>query len=383
MAQQQKRVNPGDLITADFMNDILERIEKLEDAAVVTPGDGPMAITFPFPSAQLHLGDQLHIIGRGFGVPSSNTVSIDGATQTVEAGGSDTELVLNIKNVQNLGSGKTVTLLVSNTKGTASTQFTLLPFEQTLPTGSLTPFMSKPPADAKIVGRAQPYQFIFTIKAITSLPEDYLVETTVDKAGWTATPVDSNDKALTQVPIPKSDPPSGSLTEVRVNVVVPLNTPNDTVGRVTFKATSKKNPDLSNSGFTDVKVNNPPPVAQDKVVVTFTKTLEGNASIAGDVVEIKKGGGDVTLFCKAFIKQNGNYVVTASFDNATGWTQKPVANFNAQGATAETPSQNDVDVTIAAPANGNAVETNLNVKVALQSDPNNIFGQIPIKIRPK
>ena len=71
MMPQQKRVKPGDLITSDFMNTILDRLEKLE-ANIGKATSKEMVITFPTPAAQMHMQDTLHITGKGFGVPAAD-----------------------------------------------------------------------------------------------------------------------------------------------------------------------------------------------------------------------------------------------------------------------------------------------------------------------
>lgn len=376
MAISTIRVAPGDLITADLMNQILDRLAALE-ASTGGGAAGELKINFPFPGAVLRMGDELHIIGQGFGVPATNTVSIDATPQTLKPGGSDGELILDIKNVQGVGLGKTVTLLVSNTRGSASTQFNLLPFEQTIPTGSLTVFMSKPPPDANIIGRPAPYPFTFSIKAFSSLAEDYDVKVTIDQPSWAATP----DAPV--INFPKSDPPNGTTKDVVVNVNVPPGAPPATVGHLSVAVVSKKNPaELKNIGNTTITVGAAPQPGQDKVVATFTNTVEGNATINGDTVEIKKDGQEVNLIFKAFVKQNGKYNITALLDNATGWTTKPVASFTANNASSNNPSQNDLDVSLKTSAGSAAQATNLQVKVTLETDAT-IFGQVTQKISPK
>jgi hypothetical protein len=306
-------------------------------------------------------------------------VSIDGVDQDI-TGGSDTELVIGISNVQGVGDGKTVTLLVSNpNKGSASTQFLLLPFQPTVPTGNLSIAMTKPPVDIVIVGRVNPYLFTFTVTAISSLDEDFELKAAIDQLGWSATPVDAGNKPLAQIGFPKSDSP-GTKKEVVVSVVVPTGAPDKTVGNLTLTVTSKKNPkDFHNFGGTQITVNAPPQPAQDKVVVTFKKVIGGSVNPNDNAIEIPKNT-QATLSFNARVKQTGNHTASATLDKPTGWTLPQPAGFNAQAGSEQAPSDNPLKVSIT--PGGTAAEAKLSVKVSLDSDPGKVFGQVLVTVRP-
>lgn len=387
MAQQPVRVNPGDLITAEFMNLILERLDILEEQVANVVINEDLVINFPFPEAQLHLGDTLTITGKGFGVPSSNTVSIDGQVQTILPGGSSSKLMVKIQNIQIIGDSKVVTLIVSNpTNGDDSTQFILLPFVPDLPTAALTVFMSQPPPEPKIIGRPTPYLFIFKVDAISNMEEEYDLIASVVGQSWTATPVTAQDNPLPKITIPKSDPPNGTTRDVRVNLIIPAGTPDNAVGTLKLEVVSKKNPtnQAKGSGTTLITTNAAPPVGMDKVVASFRNQVLGNATLKNDgVVEIVKNNLAGILGFKAVVKQKGAHTVTVSFASGNGWTSTPVGGFTAPEGTTEGHTHEHIfNVSIKATTGGPAVETDLIVKVALASDPNNIFGEAKQKVRP-
>src|SRR5262245_40805080 len=116
------KVQPGDLITADFMNlmvdvcaDLQQRVDQLEKPSGATAG---LRIDSLFPSGVRSIGDPIHIIGHGFDAPAGTVVTIDSVGVPVTAGADrDRELVVTIPNVQGVtAAGKNVTLLVTNAR---------------------------------------------------------------------------------------------------------------------------------------------------------------------------------------------------------------------------------------------------------------------------
>lgn len=114
-------VNPGDLITANFMNDLLRRLKAVEDA-LAAPGTGTGSSLFIdriVPSGTLTVGQEIEIEGRGFADPvSGNIVTMGGMViERFLPGSSSTRLILTVPSISGVPRDDVV-LTVRN--GTAS-----------------------------------------------------------------------------------------------------------------------------------------------------------------------------------------------------------------------------------------------------------------------
>lgn len=138
-----EHVRPGDLITADFMNRTLDRIDALEDRvdALEADGtdDGSVAITQLIPSGgagdPIRIGQELRILGRHFGFSvGGHRVYFDGTLITAyKPGSSDNLLVVDVPSLPDLPpGGETVTLRVTNGSTFDTRTITVHPVEQTL-----------------------------------------------------------------------------------------------------------------------------------------------------------------------------------------------------------------------------------------------------------
>src|SRR6185369_1788293 len=96
------------------------RITALEGAV---PVGGAVVITAVVPSGPVHLGDELRLIGRNFGIAALNSININGTPVTgFKPGSSDTLLIFNVPAVQGVpAQGQTATLNLSNPNGFATT----------------------------------------------------------------------------------------------------------------------------------------------------------------------------------------------------------------------------------------------------------------------
>src|ERR1044072_946859 len=84
IAKKKNEVRPGDLITAELINQILHdlenlqmRVAQLEAAPVTAPQPGAVIMSVS-PSANIHEGDRLTVNGNNFRVPTlANQISLD------------------------------------------------------------------------------------------------------------------------------------------------------------------------------------------------------------------------------------------------------------------------------------------------------------------
>jgi hypothetical protein len=319
MSKLFKDVQPGELIVSGLWNQVAHTLNSFDDRLTALEATGAngggVTISGMFPPSPVHIGDTVTILGRNFGVPSSNSVNIGGtAVSQVLAGSNDGQLIIKIPNLQGISqAGQFVTLTVANPKGSASLTFFLLPGQPTIPTGTLQINLSSipiSPADPLIIA-GRPYTLTFTITAITSLDETYTVAPTVS-AGWTAALVDGSGVAISpsEVLIPKGDPPNGVSQNVRVMVTSPLGAAIGVSSPLILTVTSKHNPAaLTNFGNipAPITVGSPPPGGQDQVIVSFDSVFSPGSSTAG-TVKIPPTATQVRVDFKANIKDLGRPV---------------------------------------------------------------------------
>jgi hypothetical protein len=293
------KVQPGDLISADFMNlvidvcaDLQQRVAQLEQPATAPSG---IRIDALLPStATRRIGDELHIVGAGFDVPSGSVVTVDGVGATPRSGvDRDRELIINIPNLQGVtSSGRNVTLQVSNARGTALEDFIVFPAVATVPQGQVFVNYSAAPQVATIDSgtNGNSYTFTYLVQAVTDLDEDYDISASVSN-GWAAVMVDAADQPLAQARVRlRSRPaPAGDTDTVRIRVTVPGGLANQTAGTLTVTATSRLNPLRLNghSSGERIVVGAPPP-SPLPIAVTFNQAARTSA--AQPVATLEAGG---------------------------------------------------------------------------------------------
>jgi hypothetical protein len=339
-------VNPGDLITANYFNQIFTAFDKRISAleAAIGSSSGAMVITGLSPSGPLHMGDQVTVLGQNFGLPSQVIVTIDGATvsgTSFLAGSGNNALIFNIPPVQGVPpQGQLVTLAVSNPTSSATYQFILLPYVLTIPTGQLFVSMTGAPGVASITA-GNSYIFVFTITSSTSLTDAYTLAASLDSASaaalWTvATVVPSGAQMgnpLNQVTIQNGQ---NITTTVGVKVTIPA-TPVVSSAQVTLTVTSKTNPTgLFGSGATSVPAsgNPPPPNAISITIAAVTANLAG-ATFTGTSITLPHGSTSAVVALQALCPNADSYACTGPTFGAAGWAGsivKPPSPFTTTAA---------------------------------------------------
>jgi hypothetical protein len=219
---QFDRVSPGDLITSDLMNRLLNEVESLEArvTALETGGEGPSApvITGRFPTGDITVSSELRLFGRNFLVPASqNTVTIDGRPVTLLFGSDDKQLILMVP-PDITGLPKNAAVTVTHRGGSASTTIRLLPSAAPPPTGEVivsdaTPDLGQP------LAAGQTFTFQFLLDSQTNIAVPYRLDPVFTNArsstidAWRAgtTLPDGTDVMVTP----------GAPTVVRAQVTVP------------------------------------------------------------------------------------------------------------------------------------------------------------------
>ncbi len=379
MAKLFNDVNRGDLITADLWNQVLDtlntfdaRLTALEAAGT---GGGALTITGIYPPSALHVGDTISILGKNFGLPSSNAVTIDGTSAGAPlAGSNDTQLIIKIPNLQGIpASGKFVTLTVGNPNGFATITFTVLPAQSVTPTGQLFVNMSSTPvspADATIAA-GKSYIFTFAVTAITSMDETYTVSPVPGQASWQAVAVDDQGNTLSpqEVLIPQGDPPNGVQKDVRVMVTIPGGQAIGTSSTLALTVTSKRNAALTAFGNTPspIVVGSPPPGGQDQIILSFNKVF-APGSQSGNSIKVPPTNAQVRVDFTAILKNPGTYTVanpTVQNDPNNLWKAQLMSSKTMKPTT----SNSNNLITIALSAQPGAPSANLVISVTSAGSP--------------
>ena len=133
VGQKRNEVRPGDLITADLVNQILSNISDLEFRvaqleAGIGAGVNQVVIFRPLPGEQFRVGQDMIIEGKNLGVlDGSSTIRINNTTVTIYRPGGMTRLTVNIPPITVGVNGQSVLLTVDNGRSSAERQIHLLP----------------------------------------------------------------------------------------------------------------------------------------------------------------------------------------------------------------------------------------------------------------
>jgi hypothetical protein len=386
---RRPQVRPGELITAELINQILAELEslgtrvtKLEAGVVVTPSES-VIITGLQPSGPVPVQSELRILGKNFGLPAGNVVTIDGVPVSQFKGGStDTQLILDVPLIAGVPEqGKTVTLTVSNPVGFAQTFLVIVPAVQTTPTGSLFVTLSQSPTEPQLLA-GQSYTFVFAVVAFSNMQEVFGLTPSVS-TGWTATIVDQSNAPITppEVSIPKSDPPAGTTRNVRVRVTIPAGTAPNTTAQLRLAVASKRNPTGFNitSGGDTITVGQPPPPPQ-RVTVSFSAVL-GNppaSKNANNVVVIPVAATTYRVDFSVVNPDPGNYNFVLTAPGGL-WT----AQIEGASNSGQLAANQGALVMTSLRAQAGAAPANLVLRVTKADDPT-VFGQFtqPISLGP-
>jgi hypothetical protein len=134
MAIPYTEVRPGEIISSDLINYILDELEDLDErVAALETGGTPaeqVQITGFDPSNQVEAGQILSVLGKNFAFPpSSNAVTIDDTSVTSfrpDSTGSELKFVVPTSLVVPTG-GKNFRITVSNSKGSDEKLYRILP----------------------------------------------------------------------------------------------------------------------------------------------------------------------------------------------------------------------------------------------------------------
>jgi len=358
-------VKPGDLITANYFNQLLgsfdARISALE--ASIGASSGAMLITGVSPSGAIHMGDTITVYGQNFGVPSQVIVTVGGVTVSGTSflpGSGNNALVFQVPPVPGIPPlGQTVLLTVSNpTSAAPPYSITLLPYALTVPTGQLLIAMTGAPSVGSITA-GNKYTFIFTITSSTSLSDSYQLNAALDAAskgaGWSVATVDpSTGNPMNQVTIQQGQ---NINTQVGVQVTIP-GTAGVATAQLTLTVNSSTNPTgLLGTGNTTITVGAapPPPNTIPFSNLVATANLSGASSSGTTSISLPHGTTSAVIAVQAVFPSADNYSYTGPTFDAAGWVGnvvKPTTNpFSTTGANQPITIQMQITTVPGGPAN--------------------------------
>jgi IPT/TIG domain len=195
-------VQPGDLITSAFFNELIEQLETL-DARVTAlegapgPGDGTgnVVITAMSPSPARE-GEDLTIVGANFGFSiGAHRVRFNGVQPPLfRSGSGDSVLICEVPELPGLAdTGSPVTLTVSNAISTVTRVITVLPAVPA-PLGNIDTLFDGATPDPLTAGMDN--EFAFKLSSDASVADTLVVTPRVEvggaDAGWATAVLDSS-----------------------------------------------------------------------------------------------------------------------------------------------------------------------------------------------
>ena len=373
------KVLPGDLITADFMNQIVDLLalheQEIQALLVASPGaTGAVAIVATVPAGVVHVGDPMRVLGHGFGLPSQATVTLDTSPVVLEAGSNDTQLVFHVPPVAGVpDAGRTVTLKVVSGAGGATTSFLLLP-PPPQTTGNMS-FAIKPPQVTQILA-GQTYDFVCSVQAVTTQDDRYTLTATAGagSTAWAVAVTDANQAPLPSIEIPKSTT-TPFTQDVHLRVTIPGGATGQ--GAVGLTVTCQSNPAFAKSsgqfGFQIGSAPPPPPT----INVLFTAT-SGFSTITPDsngVLNLAVGQETDFVFSASLAAGKYDLAIKAQ-DGGDLWNAKLL-----QG-TPLTTSGGAAQISASLTPAAGAPDTVVTFTLTLQSDTTQ-FGQVAMKVHAK
>lgn len=379
-SNEPTRVEPGELITAEFMNGLLARIEQIE--STLDDLEAPskeLTIEAIRPDRPVHVGDPLQVHGQDFAPLDETIVQVGNErVDDFDDGSNNARLFFDVPPIENLpggGNGTKLSLTVSGKHGFDERSITVLPFEPTVPQGQIFLRLADGP-DAATIEPGNTYIFTVGVEVISNMRETFDLTAGIDADSqpdaWSATPVDANGNSRSTVTFPRSS--TGTTKDILVEVVVPSDTGGSTA-RLTFSVTSQQNPQNFAKTFesADIEVGAPPPESE-AISIQLSDVQGGEVAADGKTVVVTDGA---LLSYSASVPENGvNYVVTLT-NIPGGWEPQ----FRSGTSTVVSGTQGKVFFEVEVPDPGqDTPEGAFHIRTEKQNDPS-VFGTFKQPLR--
>ena len=325
-------VAPGDLITADLFNDMLNNINDLLARVAALEGEGsevraPVIISLN--KSVFTVGDEMRVTGRNLDPVHLTRIFIGSSgvpLDRLKAGSNGNLLIFDTPSDASLPDAGGMTILtVENAAGFASQQFELRPLILDNLTATITPSFA---TEAPVTGTPATNDFTlsYTIVARTSRDEQWIVEPVLNNPqnhpGWSVA-MATADATIT---IPESQTTPHSRT-VTINLTKGATGP---VG-ISLRVRSQNFPAHQfQSGQTQISATNPTPPARTDITLTgltrvaaaaggFLATMADGITIHHTLSALRQV--DARIAIEDLRNLDGTYTISsATVPNTAAWT---------------------------------------------------------------
>lgn len=324
MAPPIPKVAPGELITAQFMNRVINAWNDLDRRVGDLEGSGTVVLTELSPVGSLRMASEVQVKGRNFGLPSQVTVSFDGTGAYLKPGSGDRLLVFDVPIIGGVGeAGVAMTMEIRAAAGTATERVMVLP-PLALPTGDIVVSVTMPSV-AKIDADTT-YAFACSVNVRTSDNESFTMKAAAGTAqqAWVVAVTDQNKVPVSELFFPRSSVGTSKTIYLQVTIPAGVSGP----ARLSVVVTAKRNAAFTGSsgdqGFTVGAAPPPQPTFPVSVKVYDTTTgAELLPSPADSKLHLTAGVSYYTEV-RAALPKAGTYSITArSLDRPDLWKFAP------------------------------------------------------------
>lgn len=373
MAPLIPKVAPGELITAQLMNKIIDAWSELDRRVLALEGSGAVQITQISPVGSLRMRSEVQVSGRNFGLPSQVTVSLNGTKAILKAGSGDRLLIFDVPVFGGVDeAGIEATLLVQAAAGSTAEQVRVQP-PLPLPNGDIVVSVKMPNVPTIDPGIQK---FPCSINVRSSEYESFSVTARAGTAQqpWAVSVLDADARLLSELAFPKST--TGTTKPVTLQVTIPPGTTG--AAALSLTVTAKRNPAFTGtSGDIGFRVGEKPP-SQPTIPVTarfYDMGTGAEISPASDTKLHLRVGSQYFVELRFTAPTGGTYPVSArAIDRPDLWSFAP--GFGAS-VTATRPQELLLDGTIT--VGNSAPDTSFEVDVQLTGDSSQ-FGHYSQKI---
>lgn len=324
-------VEPGQLITADLMNRLLSRVEKLEsrvsDLEAGRPSDSPTVVINDHSPKDIRVGQRLTLIGKNFAVPGSrNQISIGGIPvpdRKILQQSTETRLVFVVPEVGGLQEQATpVTVRVTTPEQPDATPQYELPLrpERSVPSGSIeVTYTESPLTETETIEGSTAYTFTFLATAFATRPGSYQATVTTSGQGWEARIAGaSGDGSTLNFPL-SAAPTAGASQDIQVVLEVPDQGDGATTDlRLEVQETTPNTQVSLGSRTETVEIGAEPPTPEDRVRISI-RNSSGLSNGALAVPEDEQGF--LSLNVRLF--EQGTYRFQTELDDSDNWSLDP------------------------------------------------------------
>jgi hypothetical protein len=343
MAFQAQLVQPGDLITADLMNQLMSAVTSLElRVAALETGVGA-SVQSPIligrdPQGDVEVGSKLTLIGANFLQPADqNTVVLgNAAIKQFLVGSDDAHLILQVPDLfPNLP--QTLPVIVTNRNGSsAQLAVRVLPHQETQ--GGQVVFRPQS-TGAQTAQVGQPFQLQWDVDSQTNIPENYALSVVYSNAAGASQ--SAWQQATTITPSGTQRIARGAPLRVTVGVTVPAGAQSVDIA---LRAAAQDHPAFSKTSDSvhvtvgQVVVTSDPKTTMNREKVTpltdqNVKNPAREATIDGaSGVEVKLGQ-EGYLLVDAHFSVLGQYRFSTEVENGgSAWSARVDPASSSQGA---------------------------------------------------